>query len=263
MTFETLKEITKLIGTPYLMMDKIAESCTTGDWKKNADKFNHFMETGVPAFSVFAKKGNRKLPFVAFSALPEVTCPGAGDCLNWCYSYKAWRYPAAFFRQLQNTILVIERSEYLTAAFMGIAKDKTVRLYVDGDFDSAQTLEFWMNLCHKRKDLNVYGYSKSWELFLAYTGKWPTNYIMNVSSGSRYGNVMKKMVMELPITRGEFVAVKIKEKKYGPEYIRQTLEAFGGKAMVCPQTCGDCRGNGEHACGSRQLQGIPILIGVH
>ena len=51
-------------------------------------------------------KGNGKLPFLSFSTLPAVTCPGAGDCLVYCYSYKAWRQPAAFFRQVQNTLLM-------------------------------------------------------------------------------------------------------------------------------------------------------------
>lgn len=54
-------------------------------------------------FKVFKLKGNTKLPFATFSTLPIVTCPGAGECADWCYSFTAWRYPAAFARQLQNT----------------------------------------------------------------------------------------------------------------------------------------------------------------
>ncbi len=38
--------------------------------------------------SVFILKGNSKLPFAAFSTLPGITCPGAGECLEWCYSFK-------------------------------------------------------------------------------------------------------------------------------------------------------------------------------
>lgn len=262
MKVETLKEIANLLDSPYLMMEKISETCTTGAWKVNADKFNHFMETGVPAFSVFAKKGNVKLPFVAFSALPAVTCPGAGDCLNWCYSFKAWRYPAAFFRQLQNTILVKEKSEFLKAAWLEIPKGKVVRLYVDGDFDSATTLDMWMYFCNIRLDLKVYGYSKSWELFLNYPLHFPKNYLMNVSSGSKYGDDVKAKVLELSCVRGEFVAVKINEKKYNPVYVKESLAAYGKRAMVCPGRCGDCRG-GKHACGSEDMRGIPILIGVH
>ena len=57
-------------------------------------------------FSIFAETGNVKLPFVSFSTLPGFSCPGAGECLKFCYSYRAWRYPAGFLRQLQNTILL-------------------------------------------------------------------------------------------------------------------------------------------------------------
>ena len=34
-------------------------------------------------------------------------CPGAGSCVDWCYSLRAWRNPQAFFRQLQNTLLML------------------------------------------------------------------------------------------------------------------------------------------------------------
>src|SRR5262249_38268511 len=47
-----------------------------------------------PALPVFSK-GNAKLPFWAFSALPIVTCPGAGECARWCYSLTSWRTPGA------------------------------------------------------------------------------------------------------------------------------------------------------------------------
>ena len=57
------------------------------------------------AFNVFTE-GNSKLPFYSWSTLPQWTCPGAGDCLRFCYSFRAWRYPAAFCRQLQNTLLL-------------------------------------------------------------------------------------------------------------------------------------------------------------
>ena len=67
-------------------------------WLKDGEKL---------PFSVFTV-GNMKLPFLNFSTLPAVTCSGAGSCLNWCYSFKAWRYPSAFFRQCQNTLLMFD-----------------------------------------------------------------------------------------------------------------------------------------------------------
>lgn len=68
-------------------------------------------------WGVLAGDGNSKLPFLAYSELPMATCPGAGACgvykkdastgtaaSGWCYSFKAWRYPAAFARQFLNTL---------------------------------------------------------------------------------------------------------------------------------------------------------------
>jgi hypothetical protein len=71
-------------------------------------------------WSVIAPDGNKKLPFYAYSELPMATCAGAGACgvpftpaarrrkrdrgLGWCYSFRAWRYPAAFERQFLNTL---------------------------------------------------------------------------------------------------------------------------------------------------------------
>ena len=80
-----------------------------GTWGYYANKFKSLLldksDSSIP-FSIFANGGNSKLPFVSFSTIPGATCPGAGDCLNVCYSFKAWRYPAAFFRQLQNFYLM-------------------------------------------------------------------------------------------------------------------------------------------------------------
>ena len=88
-----------------------------------------------PPFTIFAK-GNQKLPFWTFSTLPGVTCPGAGDCLvnpedkskrGWCYSFSAWRYVTAYFRQLQNTLLIRLRDKTWIEAD---AKEKFVKDFV-------------------------------------------------------------------------------------------------------------------------------------
>jgi hypothetical protein len=88
-------------------------------WKYHLLRAANCFDSGKPSSSIFAKNGNTKLRFVAFSALPIVTCPGAGACGGiakigeqpdlkkaYCYSLKAWRYPAAFIRQLSNTLLL-------------------------------------------------------------------------------------------------------------------------------------------------------------
>ena len=243
-----------------------------GHWLKYSDKLVNWLNdtTQKPFFTVFAE-GNVKLPFFAFSVLPIVTCPGAGGCADFCYSLKAWRYPSAFFRQVQNTVMVLEQNTHLDSAFLSLKQNTTVRLYVDGDFDSIETVRYWFALCNKRSDLAVYGYSKSWfELLAVPKDELPNNYKLNLSSGSNHSEGTRDAVQDLSITRGEFIAVnipKVLQGKYStPEYkqaVREGGQAIGiEKAFVCPGRCGTCTKT-EHACGSDRFQGIPVLIGIH
>ena len=237
--------------------------------------------------SVFAEGGNSKLPFYAFSSLAGIDCPQAGACLygasgdlmgGFCYSFKSWRYPAAFMRQLINSIRLRTKAgrDEIVAAWMALPRGVTVRLYVDGDFASPEILAFWMRLCFARPDLQVYGYSKSWRLLLSYDsatgGQWPKNYLLNLSSGGSGTEAEKESVSRLPIARGEFIAVNTSRdhgKAYQSkrnagfaDYARDVREQAGKRVFVCSGKCGDCTPSG-HACGSEKFRGVPIAIGVH
>jgi hypothetical protein len=234
------------------------EEETFGDgWINSVDKCVEWLRSGrwrrefiTPGENAISSAGNRKLPYFAFSTLPGVTCPGAGACLyrnfategepeggmtgrnfkqGWCYSFAAWRQPGAFFRQLANTILIrgakhVLREELDELQRIAVERSEryTVRLYVDGDIDSLETLEFWMEEAKRHDRLDFYGYSKSWDIFLAADRKhgsawWPSNYVLNLSGGSRhegtagYEDIVARM-RRLPITRGKFVAVPLLEK---------------------------------------------------
>ena len=249
-----------------------------GTWGYNAAKLLQAFKRDTVAFTIFAK-GNGKLPFYAFSTLPEYTCPGAGDCLKWCYSFRAWRYPAAFFRQLQNTILLRFKPETIAAAFNALPNNREVRLYVDGDFESVERVAFWMELIDAKPQNRVYGYSKSWAQLLEYSlngNAWPNNYTLNISSGSKWEEHIeyRAAVNALPITRGDFVALPIDgngipkgSARYdNAEYhkrVREALRAKYGKRVIsCPGKCGDC-GNARHHCGNDSLNQVVIGIGIH
>jgi hypothetical protein len=237
---------------------------------------------------VFAK-GNGKLPFFAFSSLAGLDCPQAGACLyldgkeengvmsGFCYSFKCWRYPSAFMRQLYNSLRLRtkEGRDEIVAAWMNLPQGATVRLYVDGDFASPDILSFWFRLCFARPDLKVYGYSKSWRILLDYAkagGLFPSNYLLNLSSGGTGTDEEKEAVARLPITRGEFIAVPTSRdhgKAYQSrrnagfaDYARDVKESSGRKVFVCSGKCGDCTPSG-HACGSERFRGVPIAIGIH
>jgi hypothetical protein len=245
-------------------------------WQTNFNKLADVFASHVPKFSIFALGGNSKLPFVSFSTLPGVTCPGAGDCINFCYSYRAWRYPAAFARMVQNAYLLRFASNVIADAFSLIAAKRVdgfdFRLYVDGDFSGGGDVAFWMDLLHATPNARAYGYSKSFAALLgydtAYNGAWPTNYQLNISGGHNASQSMVNYVKALPITRGEFVAVsvgkKVKSTDHGTPEINALLRAAfpDVKIFPCPGTCGTCTGKG-HACGMPQMKNRVIAIAMH
>ena len=200
-----------------------------------------------PPFTIFTK-GSSKLPFYQWSTVPGLTCPGAGKCWDirpsaitldadgnprrnqasvprkaYCYSLNGWRNVYPYLRQLQNTILTrLPDKSHIEHAMREIERvepETVVRLFVDGDFDSLATLEYWMHLCERFPKMSFYGYSKSWHLFVEYDsvhgGKWPANYLLNLSNGNMWetlgGEVFDKMrakMIKLSITRGAFIAIK-------------------------------------------------------
>jgi len=257
---------------------RLPEKKKRGTWGYWGARMVSAMKRGEVAFSIFAK-GNGKLPFYAFSALPKYTCPGAGKCLEWCYSFRAWRYPAAFYRQLQNTLLLKFDQDVIARAYLELPSSVDVRLYVDGDFESTERVSFWMSLCNQRADLRNYGYSKSWAQLLEFHlngGQWAENYVLNISSGSIWeGHATYQQAIEnLPITRGKFVAVPIDGdglpsgfKRYeSREYHNRVREAivkhYGKRGFSCTGLCGSCSASG-HMCGSHRADNIVIGIGIH
>ena len=243
-------------------------------WQINFAKLADAIAAHAPKFSIFALGGNSKLPFVSFSTLPGVTCPGAGDCLNYCYSYRAWRYPAAFARMAQNAYLLRFAPDVIAREFQAIAAKRPTgfdfRLYVDGDFSGGADVAFWMQLLEQCPNARAYGYSKSFAALLGFDviGQWPANYQLNISGGHNANPALVAAVKKLPIVRGEFVAVsigrKVRAQDHGKAATNAALRAAmaGEKIFPCPGTCGDCTGKG-HACGMQSLKGIKIAIAMH
>jgi len=256
-----------------------------GTWSQHANKLLKWIDGGLvdPApFTIFRPNGNKKLPFYAFSSLPFADCPGKGECVKYCYSLKAWRYPAAFFRQLQNSLLMRNNKQMIAQAWQAIPQARTVRLFVDGDFPNVDLLRFFMDLCKARQDLSIYGYSKSWQEFVSLNAsgyKWPSNYLVNQSNGSRWINTgIGNAFLQLPVVRGAFDAVPvdksfIKSRAYQDKAnpgsdlyrkaVKEKLKAMHKRVFACPGNCGNCLPQGKHACGSKSFDGVAIGIGIH
>lgn len=262
---------------------RIAKTRQPSAWVSQLRQLALSLRMGKPAYEIIKLDGNIKLPFAAFSTLPLVTCPGAGACANYCYSLTAWRYPAAYLRQLQNTVLLRLAPEVVADAFFALPHGVDLRLYVDGDISDIQTMVFWFSLLKSRQDINAYGYSKSLALFAKYAdlvdnigAAWPSNYTLNLSNGSCDESAdLIERILSLPITRGRFVAVKTDnkhskdtEKRFSSaDYHRDVRSAARreystSKVFSCPGRCGSCTAR-QHACGSRRFNDVVIAIGIH
>jgi hypothetical protein len=244
------------------------ERFQTIGWQRSFARLSRVFVTGTPELTIIKSDGNSKLPFYAFSSLPGVTCPGAGECLKFCYSFRAWRYPDAFARQVQNAFLMRFYPGTIASAFNAIPDGADFRLYVDGDFSSVSDVSFWFSLLLSRPSIKAYGYSKSFVELLSYTGVYPSNYALNVSSGHNHSDDTVNRIKSLPITRGEFRAVsvgfKVKANMHGTKAVNDALRIKSNERIFpCPGKCGSCTGKG-HACGMLDsLKGRVIAIAIH
>lgn len=234
-----------------------------GYWRAYFTKLSEALFEARAEYPIFVLDGNVKLPFVTFSTLPVFTCPGMGECGRWCYSLKGWRCAGSFVRQVQNTLLLKHRPTLISHAFLSLPKRVTLRLYVDGDFDSYQTLWFWMRLLRSRQDIKAYGYSKAWDIVHEGRDLVPTNYVLNLSSGGRKQKVTAEAMENLPFVRGWFKAVKVPKindgsTRYESQQYHDAVKLAAPGAMSCPGKCGDC-----HACGDIHRKGLTIAIGIH
>jgi hypothetical protein len=247
-------------------------------WRVQLRRTARGLATGRPHLKVISDAGNDKLPFYTWSTLPLFTCPGAGECADWCYSLTAWRVASPWARQAQNTLLLRFDRGHIERSFAAIPPDRVLRLYVDGDFDSSDTFDFWMRLLLTRPDVSAYSYSKSWDVIWEWwqtVGKtWPRfpRYWLNLSSGGRPQKVSREEMLSLPFCRGEFLSLPVKYSqtagwaRYDDRAYHQAVREAGGriglKVFSCPGDCGSCCG-GEHACGSGKFQGVVIANGIH
>jgi hypothetical protein len=251
---------------------------TGKDWLKYSAKFKLFLNDilnnkfdNIP-FTIL-KQGNKKLSYLSFSTLPVATCPGAKECLIYCYSLKSWRYPATFFGQCQNTLLMKYNFEVIANElykYNNKAKLKNVnldfRLYVDGDFKTMNNLINWMTLLKTCKNIKSYGYSKSKHLFLELHNqgfKYPENYKLNLSNGSKF-DFLDNDLLKLDVTRGKFTSFKFDKKVNVFNLTREQKNTirtnFNNKVFICPGLCDTCTNKG-HFCGSNN--NLEVVIPVH
>lgn len=275
MKYSTLHTIANAIGRNHYkkaasLIDAALITEPGPAWQRHLGRLALFLlDPELTPFASILGEGNGKLPFLTFGVLPGVSCPGAGDCLNWCYSFKAWRYPAAFAKQAQNLVLVRRNWAAIESAFDKYkARGKRIdfRLYVDGDFDSTETVNLWFGWLSRNPFLITYGYSKSHQAILDAIPA-PDNYRLNISSGSNATSAQEAAILVRSATRGRFIAVDIGRPVKSVEHGCRTHQShlrkqYGKPAFTCPGQCGDCTPRG-HACGSPKFDNVDIIIAAH
>lgn len=269
------KEIKSVIKNNVCNCKKCSGNCNYGSSLKALKFIDSVIDGNIKTeFEVFTI-GNSKLPFLSYSALPGVTCPGAGSCLKWCYSFKAWRYPTPFYRQLQNTILENIAFNVIGKELNKIIKTNSFknrrvdfRLYVDGDFKNVETMKNWFNLLNNISRISAYGYSKSLNIFKNYLdlgNKVPGNYVLNASQGGKFDSMFNSF-KKYSFYRSTFSAYdfgkKVKTKDLTKDQRKEIRSNFPG-AFICPGLCGSCTSIG-HACGNNTtFKNVPIVIPAH
>ena len=99
-TFNQLKDIVRTYANKGDYEPMLDATFTTPHQQRLLNKLRE------RSYSVWTE-GNAKLPFLSWSSLPgEGVCPGAGECLQFCYSFRSWRNVAPFMRQFQNSVLL-------------------------------------------------------------------------------------------------------------------------------------------------------------
>lgn len=253
----------------------VARTLPETSWRKEMERLAFCLGRGKSRYRLFVK-GNTKLPFYGFSVLPLLTCPGKGACKQFCYSLTAWKTPGGYLRQLQNTLILRHRPLLIEKVWRKLPEG-IVRLYVDGDFATADEVAFWFRLCKCRPDLKVFGYSKSFDEIWEGGQKegFPPNYLLNLSSGVNIRKITYTQMETLPIVRGYFHSLEANyhtgrragferfgDRAYHASVREAAKEAGLPKVLSCPGRCGSCC-RGLVACASEEFRGIPIAIAIH
>ncbi len=158
-----------------------------------------------------------------------------GGCGSFCYSIKALSYPATVARLLLLSLgATLDPARHVDTVMNRMVyesqtgnRPRIMRLFVDGDFRDVTAVEEWMRACKmlSKHGITIYGYSKSWRELLethkrngSRKSYWPSNFVLNLSSGSVHSDQMKAKIAKLPIARGGFSAidpfVRVVEKTY-------------------------------------------------
>jgi len=136
----------------------------------------------------YMSRGNHKLSKeqLIWNLPRGKTCPGAGDCLKWCYEIKTERiYRNARLSRERN--LLFSKSDMFMSTlieYLRKSKKKIVRIHSSGDFYSQVYLDKWKAIARTLKDTTFYAFTKSFHLDLY--SNLSSNFIILQSTASKW-----------------------------------------------------------------------------
>jgi hypothetical protein len=146
-----------------------------------------------------------------FSQLPGVTCPGKGDCFNWCFALSGHTaMPNVGIKSYAKNLGASERDDFEARVntqlkrmrtrsqgkitFNGQQFDNIIRIHAYGDFHTASYVNKWKRIAEENPNVFFYAYTKSF--YMTPVKQWMKDIaagkVKNVkilqSYGSKYDN---------------------------------------------------------------------------
>jgi hypothetical protein len=123
------------------------------------------------------KAGSEKLKpakILAFNQLPGLTCPGKGECFNWCFALSGMTAMPTQMNAYAENLGAAERDDFVDKVdgqlsrmkaspihFNGEEFKKILRIHAYGDFHTPKYVEKWREIARRHPEVFFYAYTKS------------------------------------------------------------------------------------------------------
>lgn len=139
--------------------------------------------------------GNSKLKadgIASFNIPPVSTCPGRGDCENWCYATvgQQW-FPSGYSRRVAAFKATLEHDfPEIMVAHLKSERVKILRVHDSGDFYLPQYMLAWFKIAEQLPNVTFYAYTKQLILLQKLWDKKPANFKLIQSTGGKFDNLI-------------------------------------------------------------------------
>jgi hypothetical protein len=194
-------------------------------------------------------RGNAKIDSsVGIFDLPVMTtCPGAGQCIRYCYAMKAewWGRGRPTLRNRIDNLKETYKTTFVADVVRRIKEDE-IRIFrpqESGDFYDQPYVDKWIEIADECPETTFYAYTKSLHLNLS---RFPSNFTLIFSKGGKYDRKIRMArhnyarvdeINNNTIAKGEFVCPEVrssgkKTEKYCAYNCKYCLTSNGYGALT-------------------------------